>query len=248
MKPMRSRIDWVRIVAATAALTAAGLLIAWNAGGCSPKKEYGTERQLALRMPRQVWAVAPAINLSGQPQVDPLVQADLLYQQLQQVDGVIAIPVNRVAEVYAGLRIDAVASQEQAAAVCEVLGCDGLLVPTVTVFDPYDPPKMGVALQLFLRAHTMSPQGVSPRELSRQAKPKPGETLPARPSFVQVVGMFDAANGSVRSALESYTQGRADPTGPLGPKEYMVNIDRYGQFVYHSLLAELVDDPRLRRN
>src|SRR5688500_20062719 len=102
-------------------------ILAALAAGCSSRPHYGQERQVALPgTKRQVWAIAPAVNLSGQ-RVDPLLQADLAYQQLQHVDGITVIPVNRVAEVYAGLRIERVASQEQAELVCEMLGADGLL-------------------------------------------------------------------------------------------------------------------------
>ncbi len=121
------------------------------AGGCEPQpKPYGTETRLRLVAPvRQVWAIAPAVNLSGQRDVDPLLQADYVYQQLQEIDGVTIVPVNRVVEVFAGLRIDGVKSPEQAAQVCQLLKCDALVVPTVTAYDPYNPPKLGAALQLF---------------------------------------------------------------------------------------------------
>ena len=91
-------------------------------GGCQETpKPYGTESRLRLVAPvRQVWAIAPAVNLSGQRDVDPLLQADCVYQQLQQIDGLTIVPVNRVVEVYAGLKIDGVKSPEQAAQVCEL--------------------------------------------------------------------------------------------------------------------------------
>jgi hypothetical protein len=44
-------------------------------GGCrKPEPQYGTERKLSLAGTKrsQVWAVAPAINLSGEASVDPL--------------------------------------------------------------------------------------------------------------------------------------------------------------------------------
>src|SRR5438045_5628799 len=128
------------------------LFAALVCGACAEhEKPYGTERGLysTLRK-RQVWAVAPAVNLSGQSHVDALLQADLLYQQLQQVQGLTIVPVNRVAELYATLRIERVQSEKQAQLVCDLLGCEGLLVPTVTAFDPYNPPKVGASLQLFV--------------------------------------------------------------------------------------------------
>src|SRR4051794_28708340 len=102
--------------------------------GCSVAKEpqYGREDKTWLPGTHaQVWAVAPAINLSGQHQVDGLLQSDLLFQQLQQVRGITVVPVNRVVEVFQAMRIDKVQSEHQAAEVCELLGVDALVVPTI---------------------------------------------------------------------------------------------------------------------
>jgi hypothetical protein len=226
-------------------------LFAILTAGCSSEPKYGQERQIALPgTKRQVWAVAPAVNLSGQ-RVDSLLHADLAYKQLQQVDGITVIPVNRVAEVYAGLQIDRISSQEQAELVCEMLGADGLLIPTVTLYDPYDPPKLGASLQLFGKpAARRTKKNVNPRDLARRAAPAEDEALPASApqQFLQVVGMFDAANGSVRKAVLDYAKGRNDPVGPYGADEYFVSMDRYSGFVYHALIAELMNHPRLRKS
>jgi hypothetical protein len=220
------------------------------AAGCAPKDPpYGTE--YIRRLPREAratWAVAPAINLSGQREVDPLLQADLVYEQVQQVRGLTVLPVNRVAEVYSALGIQQVESAEQAALVCDLLGCDALLVPTVTAYDPYDPPKLGASLHLFRKPGTYArPANVDPRELARAASPPVEQSLPQEAEFVQAVGMFDAANGSVREALLGYARGRNDPVGPMGAKEYLVSMDRYCGFVYQSLTGELLRQSRLRR-
>src|SRR5690349_9933797 len=54
--------------------------------GCSHPQPYGVEHQLVLPGGRpQVWAVAPAVNLSGMREVDAILQSDLLFQQLQEV-------------------------------------------------------------------------------------------------------------------------------------------------------------------
>jgi hypothetical protein len=218
--------------------------------GCheKPPPPYGTEQQLSWPGTRQqVWAIAPAVNLSGEEHVDPLLQADLLYQQLQAVSGITVVPVNRVAEVYASLRIEKVESEEQAAIVCDLLGCDGLIVPTVTAYDPYDPPKFGAALQLFMPHGILSQQAaIDVHELARQATPGPNDAMPSptHGNFIQVVGMFDSANGSVRQAVLNYAKGRNDPTGPLGDKEYFMSMDRYSGFVYSSLIAQLINEAR----
>jgi hypothetical protein len=215
--------------------------------GCAEKiPPYGVEGRIGWPgHKRQVWAVAPAINLSGQNQVDPLIQADLLFQQLQEVNGITVIPVNRVVEVYASLQIEKVQSEEQAKLVCDLLGCDGLVVASITLFDPYNPPKFGAAIQLFARPGSFTrSEAVDVRQLVRSASPGPNDSVPAPASFLQSTGVFDAANGSVRESLLSYAAGRNDPLGPMGAKEYFMNMDRYCGFVYHRLIEDLIGQVR----
>lgn len=210
--------------------------------GCQPKKEYGTEAQVYLPgQHRQVWAVAPAVNLSGE-EVDPLLQADDLYEQLQQVHGLTVVPVNRVMQVFAALQISKVQSAEQANLVCQELGCDALVVPTVTIYDPYDPPKFGAAVQVFRKGQTELAANVDVHQLSRAATPPPTAPLPppGLAAFKQSVGVFDATNGSVRQRLSDYADGRHDPVGPMGQREYLLNMDRYCGFVYHELIVDLL--------
>jgi hypothetical protein len=234
-------------------ITKAVLLGAVALGGACAERppEYG--REFVHSLPpkrREVWAVAPAINLSGQREVDPLLQADLLYQQVQQVRGLTVVPVNRVAEVYAGLGIEQVQSAEQASLVCDLLGCDALLVPTVSAYDPYDPPKLGASLHLFSKPGNYArPANVDPRELVRRAAPPADESMPdpRDAGFLQAVGMFDAANGTTRDALHAYASGRNDPLGPMGPKEYLASMDRYCGFVYAELTADLLRQARAGR-
>jgi hypothetical protein len=223
-------------------------------GGCDlfdPKPPpYGVEKQLFLPGTKtQVWAVAPVINLSGQKAVDAVLQADLVYQQMQQVHGLKLVPVNQVVAVLAGLKIEKVQSADQAAVVCDLLGCDALVVPTVTIYDPYDPPKLGASLQLFSKpAGFVRPKNVDVHELTRAAAPVEDDSLPApNNKFVQAVGMFDAANGSVRDAVVDYARGRQDPVGPLGVREYTSDMDRYCGFVYNALTVDLLKQMNLFR-
>jgi hypothetical protein len=211
--------------------------------GCQESQpKYGVEAHLEVKGERrQIWAVAPAVNLSGQHAVEAILQADIVFSQLQQIDNLTVIPVNRVVEVFASLRIDQVQSPEQAALVCDLLGCDALVVPTVTFYDPYVPPKFGASLQLFGKpGWYIRPGNVDPRELARRASPPPGESVP-QADFLQAVGMFDAANGSTRDALYFYASGRHDPIGPLGAKEYVVSMDRFCGFAWFNLARDLID-------
>ena len=215
------------------------LALALLSGCITPK--YGEEQQLSINNgTHPVWAVAPAINLSGETGVDPILQADLVFHQLGAVNNVNLIPVNQVIAVYAALHITKVESEEQAQIVCEQLGCDGLIIPTITVYDPYNPPKFGASLQLLRRNAVDHPNNIDPRELTRAATPMAIDPLPSHPNFIQTVGMYDAANGSVRDALMRYARGRYDPTGPMGANEYLLSMDRYCGFVYYTLVQQMI--------
>jgi hypothetical protein len=217
---------------------AAGVLL----GGCAQQPpQYGVESKLQLKGSRQVWAVCPAINLSGE-QVDPILQADMLYAQLQQVGGLTVIPVNRTVEVFAALQINKIRSQHEADEVCRALGCDALVIPTVTIYDPFDPPKLGASLSLMTHASAQAGQAVDPQSLLREgAPPKPPAMPSPDKSVIQGVGMFDAANGSTRQAVLDYAAGRNDPLGPMGQREYFESMSRYCGFVYHSLIQRLLE-------
>jgi hypothetical protein len=217
--------------------------------GCGQPKppQYGVELGMSLPGQRQqVWAVAPAINLSGE-QVDPILQADLLYEVLGKVDGLKVIPVNRVVQVFDSLKITQVQNAKEARMVCRALGCDGLIVPTISIFDPYNPPKFGGALQLFLKGESTPTTGaLDLNDLIRQGGPAVMPTLPRDGGFVQAVGMFDATDGSVRRALYAYARGRNGPASPFAADEWLLSMDRYCAFVYQAMLKELMASPRFR--
>lgn len=229
--------SWIGLVCLGAALLACT--------SCTKKDPpWGEQKQLALPgTKRMVWAVAPIVNLSGQKAVDPILQADLVYQQLQEIHGLTVIPVNRVVEVFVGMKIEKIKSEEQALAVCELLGCDALVVPTVTLYDPYTPPKLGASLQIFSRPSVIIRQkNVDVHALERSGMPMNEMVLPppSQSHFVQAVGVYDASNGSVREAVAEYARGRSDPVGPLGQQEYFACMDRYCGFVYFSLATDLL--------
>lgn len=237
-----------RIAAATA-LVAASCCACLASVACEKPAGYGIETTHALpSSQQQVWAVAPAINLSGQQGVDSLLQADLLFTELQTVRGLRAIPVNRVAQVYAALGIRQIESGETAAQVCALLGADALVVPTVTLYDPYDPPKMGAAVQIFTAAGvTLQPgQMLDARTVQQwqRSGTEPGGLAMNRPTWngelLQEAGLFDAAHGTTRMSALYYVDGRTDPHGAARDDSVFLDMDRYARFVYHELLGDVM--------
>ncbi len=206
---------------------------------------YHRESAVQIATPRkQVWAVAPVINLSGQRAVDGINQADLMYRQLQEIKGLIVVPVDRVVTVYAALGIQRVESADQAALICEQLGADALVVGTITQWEPYPPPKIGASLQVFAKPQSFTRAAdVDPRVLVRQMAPSSNATLPdgAQSGFYQASGMFDASAGSVRESVYAYAVGRTDPKGPWGSEQILADSDKYAGFVYRRLTEDILN-------
>ena len=229
----------------TAALTLAAALP--MTAGCASDPDYGTEQRLSFPgVYRQTWAVAPALNLSGRETVDPLLQADLVYEEVEQVDGLTGVPVNRVAQVYAALGIAQIESPEEAALVCDLLGVDALVVPTVTLYDPYDPPKFGVSLQLFFAEEQRATQvHLDHRALTQAgtAEAAGGQLLPPPPEFLQASAIYDAREGSTRAALFAHATGRNDPEGAAMHRGYLLDMDLFCGFAYHELIEDLLLTP-----
>jgi hypothetical protein len=220
------------------ALAVVSLLAGCDSGKPKP---YQVENRLELSLERpMVWAVAPAVDLSGQKGVDPLLQADLLYQQLQEVKGLTIVPVNRTAQAMWQLGLDSLGSERDVAAVCRNLDCDGLVIPTVTAYDPFAPPKFGGSLQLFVMRVPRAATQPTTQPTTQSATQPARVVRPAGPYMVQSVGMFDAANGSVHERLMAFAQGRVDPNGPLPEKMHVVVMDRFVGFAWHELTAELL--------
>jgi hypothetical protein len=207
----------------------------------------------------QVWAVAPALNLSGQPGVDPLLQADRLFAELEAVRGIRAVPVNRVVQAYAALGLDGISSAADARAVCAQLGVDALVVPTVTLYDPYAPPTMAASIQIYPAAEgglfsAAVPGAQETLRLTRSARSSGGTWMPgpeqAGRLFVQEAGVFDASHGTTRAAVLHYASGRTDPNGPAGSRaggDVLLVMDRYVGFVYHALLSGVMEQIAMAR-
>ena len=206
--------------------------------GCSEK----TRQPSALNSPYpapKLWAVAPFRNESGTTTADGLALADKLTQQLQQVPGIRLVPVNRVLESFAANRMNDITSVNEAEQIMRTLGADGLIIGTITAWDPYDPPKIGVAMDLYKR-RAQQATAINTRKLTRAASSNDLPNLIVHEKPVAQAGTyFDAANGNVRQNLTAYAYGRAPQDSPAGWRKYLLSIDLYSEFVAHELAREL---------
>jgi hypothetical protein len=195
----------------------------------------------------QIWAVAPLANESGVSTVRTDQIADALVEQIVQTQGLHAMPLNRVFAAMRKLQIRSIASPMEANALMIALQVDGLIVGTVTAYDPYSPLKLGAAVQLYHRDAPPPMAAVDPVKLTRA----PTELVaPAAMSQLaptaQAANVFDASNHQTLAWLDEYAAGRIDPGSAYGQRIYLVNMELYTQFVAYRLLHDLLESERAR--
>lgn len=198
-----------------------------------------------------LWAVAPMRNESGVSVVDTLTVSDSLAAALAEVRGVSVVPLNRTLGAMRSLEMQQVQSAADARRLALQLGVDAIVVGTVTAWDPYDPPKLGLSLALYSRPGSalLSDAGATldPRKLVSAATEL---SLPSRPFADAPLSVasehLDGANHEVQLAVQAYAEGRHEPASALGWKRYLASMSLFTKFVSFRLTGRLLDQERLR--
>lgn len=186
-----------------------------------------------------VYGVAPILNESGTTVVDPLKISDAIQRELQMVDGVDAVPVNRVIEAMRELRIARIATPNEAQEVARVLGVDGLIVGTINDWNPYRPMRLGLALELHRRTSPMV-GGQGALDLAVRVGADPAGTSGGPSEVVSAAAVFDATDHRTLKSLRHYADARHAPDQAYGPDLYLVSMDRFTQFAAHRLLETMI--------
>jgi hypothetical protein len=216
--------------------------------GCqSPPKDV--DGVSGFNPPRMI-AVAPFLNQSGSEFLDSIAVTDEFYTELQQVEGLHVAPVNRVLAALGELGKTQVTSPDEAVALQEALNADWLIVGSITQYDPYPPPKVGMAVQLYYRdapqAAELNSKFINPGELARHDKPfagmAPGE--PIRPR-IAVVRIYDADQTEVIEKIKRYAKKRSGTERPAGWRNY-ITTRNYLRFVSHEIIKEMLAQERER--
>lgn len=195
----------------------------------------------------QLWAVVPPTNESGVSLVDTARLADMISQEAQRVHRVDVLPVNRVLAGMSQLGLARVTSSGDATALMALLGADGLIAGTVTAYDPYPPPTLGLALQLFSTTGEDDRSGFDPSQLSRTTS---GQVLPGQYAssvpVAQAAGIFDARDQPTLRQLREYAATRHLSESAYGSDIYLVSMDLFAQFVSHRLIRDLLHQEQTR--
>jgi len=192
---------------------------------------------------RQLWAVAPLRNESGSIQADGLKVADHLAHQLEDAYRIDMLPVNRTIATMEALQIPQVTNMEQAMQIRAAMEVDALLIGSITAYDPYDPPKLGLAIELYVDPRR-DPSSFDVRRLQRSATDELALPSSARRSDqpVSTVSIFfDAADPHIRYLIERYGKRRGvDEKDRDAWRLYRMSMDLYTEFVCHEASTRLL--------
>jgi len=238
-------------------LVAALLAAAMTPGfGCSSKQgrltapqvhtaPYDTSRGDVL------WAVAPLRNESGTTLVDEMAISDEIVAAAAQIKGVRCLPLNRTILAMRALEMESVDTPEDLKTLAMEMGVDGILVGSVTAYDPYNPPTLGLSLALYARAGHLETKGSESLD-TRQLVYQPTDyqyfassNFDDAPASV-VSEVLDARGHDVQMRIQSFATGRTEEVSALGWKRYMASMVLYTKFAAWHSVGRLVDHERLR--
>jgi len=204
---------------------------------------------------RRIWAVAPFGNESGSLHADGLAIADHFARQLENASNLDVLPVNRVLKAMEAMKLASISSEAEARGVMNLIGADALLVGNITSYDPYDPPKLGVAIELFAGEGQWRRDGLDVRAMTRAGTDDGfglgGASRSRRPLAGSVNGVsafFDAASPDVSRLLRRYAANRGGHYqswrygGPGGEvlHRYRMSMDLYCEFVTYVMSRRLL--------
>lgn len=198
-----------------------------------------------------LWAVAPLRNESGTTSVDALGVSDAVVGALAQVRGVQVLPLNRTIAAMRALDLAELRAPSDIRRLAEGMGVDGVIVGTITAYDPYNPPRLGLTLALYAREGAMrtpAPDRPDPRELT--ALPSEGDAAP-RSAFGEAplalaAEHLDARNHQVQVDVQRYAAGRTEARSSLGWRRYLVSMDLYTEFASWRTVERLLEEEWLR--
>ena len=214
-------------------------LIGLSSAGCAPKEvsRFVVPNQTLGAM---TIAVAPPLNFSGANDFDPNSVADLMASELSHLEGVQTIPVSRVLAVLARQGRQEVGSPTHALEITEALGADAILVFGVTEYDPYNPPIVGIAAQLYGHRRDGSFGSIDPILVSRQVRPfAVAQRVSANTPLAQAERVYDASHDYIAQEVRFYASHREESLGSHGWRKYLVSQRHYLRFCCHAIVKEL---------
>jgi hypothetical protein len=214
--------------------------------GCQPVLRQPITLQAPYETER-VWAVVPFSNESGVSTVDGNSVADQFIAEIELVEGLRCLPLNRTLAAMRSLGMNGVRDLQQAYTLMRTLQADGLVLGTVTEWDPYKPLRFGAAIEVLSAGDGADRKPLDLKELTMPTAESAGGAQGAvRAELSQASRLFDARSHETLIELERYSDGRAAPDSAMGTRAYEVRIDLFSRFGAYVLVRDLLEQEAAR--
>ena len=189
----------------------------------------------------RVVAIAPFVNQSGSREVEPLAVSDLFFDELQKVRNFQVLPINRSLQAMDALRMRSLTSSADAIKLASAMGADVIFVGAITAYDPYDPPEVGIALQLYaVPGH--GPDGLTltdPASGDAERPVQPRQTRSYSPR-AQINEVYNARHEIVQKQIKDYAEIRGGKQSPLGWRLYTKSIQEFMRFCCYQSIRQVL--------
>ncbi|MBI1304284.1 MAG: hypothetical protein GC172_10945 [Phycisphaera sp.] len=214
--------------------------------GCSGAKRAEPTILMAPYPTERVWAVVPFANESGVSKIDGASIADKFVSEIEGVDGLRCLPLNRTLAVMQQLGMTEVSDLRQVYTLMRALQADGLVLGTVTDWDPYKPLRFGAAIEVVSLLEDVDGRALDLKELTMPVADSGGGLDSSRVAVSQASRLFDGRNNATLRELERYATGRSDPDSALGTRVYELRLDLFTGFAAYVLVRDLLEQEAAR--
>lgn len=221
-----------------ASLTAVVLLTGMV--GCSQMRVDDTPEAKAA--PAKVYVLAPVLNLSGSNDFDALRVTDLIASECLSFEGLSIVPVNLTLAELARVGKPSVETPEDAVQLARTFGADGTLVVAITEYDPYDPPVIGMILQVYEADRVSSTARFDPLTASRSSQ-SPELALSVAPGLTprwQIQRVFNAASEDVQNDIRRYAEDREGHRSAYGWRKTTKCQEEYVRYCGWALIRSML--------
>jgi hypothetical protein len=206
------------------------------AGGCG-EKLYNSLNGI------NTIVVAPAMNLSTNPDIDLVEVTNTFFSELQQVQGLTVVPLGRVKQFLTDNKMATVGSPEEAKQLAAAFKAQACIVLAVTEYDSYNPPRVGLAMQMYtvggLPAASGTP-GFNPVDAERSAVPfnVPAEVAAKPRDSISLI--FSGRNDDVEQLAKKYSQERMADNTPFGWRRSIVDQHEFLRLCSYGMIREMM--------